>query len=140
MSVESNITTVRRWVDEAWNHGDFSSAATMYTPTYFLHNPQQSFDSVEALKGFISMMRGAMPDLHMEIEDIFGNGEKVAWRFSVTGTHTGGLLLGVPATGKAVTNWGLLISQFKDGKWAVDECQWDALGTLQTLGVIPVMG
>ncbi len=139
MSVETNLATVRRWVDQAWNHGDFSSAATMYTPGYVLHNPNQDIVGVEALKTFISGFRAAMPDLHMQIEDIFGVGDKVAWRFTVTGTHTGAPLMGVPATGKAVSNSGLLITQFENGKWAVDECQWNVLGMLQALGIVPVM-
>jgi steroid delta-isomerase-like uncharacterized protein len=139
MSVETNKATVRRWVEEAWNHGDFSSAETLYTPNYILHNPNQDFPNVDALQGFITMMRAAMPDLRMNIEDIFGEGDKIAWRFTVTGTHSGGALMGVPATGKSVHNQGLLITRFENGKWAEDQCHWDVLGMLQALGVIPVM-
>jgi steroid delta-isomerase-like uncharacterized protein len=139
MSVETNKATVRRWVEEAWNNGNFSSADTLYTPGYVLHNPNQDLPNVAALKEFISGFRAAMPDMHMEIAEMLGEGDKIAWRFTVTGTHNGAPLMGVPATGKAVNNCGLLITRFENGKWAEDFCHWDVLGMLQALGIIPVM-
>jgi predicted ester cyclase len=139
VSVEANKATVRRWVEEAWNHGDFSSAETLYTPTYSLHNPNQDFPSIEALKGFITGLRAACPDLHMTVEDTLGEGDQIAWRFTVTGTHTGAPFMGAAAAGKPIRNAGLLITRFENGKWAEDQCHWDVLGMLQQLGIIPVM-
>jgi steroid delta-isomerase-like uncharacterized protein len=48
------------------------------------------------------MFRSAFPDLHAEIEDIFGSGDRVAVRLSMSGTHRGDYL-GIPATGRPVS-------------------------------------
>jgi len=54
------------------------------------------------LKGVITMLRTAMPDLTMAVEDLVGEGDRVAVRTMLTGTHTGGPLLGIPPTGRSV--------------------------------------
>src|SRR5215208_5728322 len=42
---------------------------------------------IEVAKGFLSLMRGAFPDFRFEIEDLIAEGDKVAARVSVSGTH-----------------------------------------------------
>ena len=44
------------------------------------------------------MIRAAMPDFHTEIEDLIAEDDRVAWRYSSGGTHTGAPLFGVPAS------------------------------------------
>ncbi len=63
----------------------------------------------EGMKGFIAMVRAAMPDFRSEAEDVLGEGDKVAWRYTSRGTHTGGPLFGVGATGKELTISGTAI-------------------------------
>ena len=45
----------------------------------------------------VRMMRGGMPDLHTVVEDVVAAGDKVVWRFTMRGTHTGGDVVGIPA-------------------------------------------
>ena len=54
------------------------------------------------LKAAITMFRNAMPDLIAHVEDIVAEGNTVATRVRMTGTHTGEPLLGTPAAGRAV--------------------------------------
>lgn len=54
------------------------------------------------LKGAITMLRGAMPDLTVSVEDLIAEGDKVAARVILTGTHTGTPLFGKPATGRRI--------------------------------------
>ena len=82
-------------------------------------------------------MRQGMPDLECPIEDVIAQGDRVAGRFSLRGTHDG-TLLGIPATGKKVDVEVMVIGRFdRAGKWAEDWSCWDRLGLMEQLGVIP---
>ena len=140
MSTESNKTIVRTWVDAAWNHGDFSSASELYPPTYVLHfGSMPDTQGAEGLVGFIGVYRNAMPDLHMHIEDMLAEGDKVVWRITSTGTQTGEFL-GIPPSGRAAKVTATITSRFENGKWVEDWVNNDDLGLFQQIGVIPVMG
>jgi predicted ester cyclase len=54
------------------------------------------------LKGVMTMLRGALPDLTMTVEDLVAEDDRVAARVMLTGTHTGSPLFGVPAAGRSV--------------------------------------
>lgn len=135
MATRTHEQTIRQWVDEAWNRGDFSNTATMYAPGYVLHNPDGPVAGPAALEAFITLYRTAFPDLTMAIEELVASGDRVAWRFTVRGTQHGELY-GIPSTGKPVTVVGSVFSRFDDGLWAADHANFDALGMLVQLGVV----
>lgn len=60
-------------------------------------------------------------------------------RWTARGTHKGALM-GIPPTGKQVTVTGITINRIANGKFAEDWSNYDLLGMLQQLGVIPTMG
>ena len=64
------------------------------------------------------MLRGSMPDLRAEVNDLVAEGDRVAARVSVTGTHTGEPLFGTPASGRRIR-----IEQFH-----IVQCNDEALG------------
>lgn len=137
MGTQQHKDIIRAWVAAAWNRGEVDAHDDLYAATYhpaFLQDPfPQSFDG---LKAFIRHFRSAMPDLHLSVEEMVAEGDWVAWRMVATGTQTGELF-GFPPTGKSARIGGLILSRFEDGKWAEDHAQWDALGLLQQLGLIP---
>ena len=51
----------------------------------------------------IGMMRAAMPDIHVNIDDMIQEGDKVVARGTFVGTHTGIEFMGRPADGKSVS-------------------------------------
>jgi steroid delta-isomerase-like uncharacterized protein len=88
----------------------------------------------EGLKQLISAYRTAFPDLKVTLDDIFAEGEMVAFRWSVSGTHLGDWL-GIPPTGNHVTATGITLFRIASGKviesWtsidlspADEELQW----------------
>ena len=86
---------------------------------------------------FIRALRQGLPDLRCPMEEVVAEGERVAGRFSLRGTHTG-TLLGIPSTGQQVNVGVMVIARFDErGKWVEDWASWDQLGMLQQLGVIP---
>ena len=141
MSAEQNKSIVYRWVEAAWNHGDFSQAGQLYPAEYLLHDTSSPapIRGSAGLCGFISAFRSAMPDLHMTIEQIVAEGDSVAWRFRVQGTQTGALQA-IPASGRKVDITGEVFSRFKDGLWVEDYSNADQFTMLIQLGVIPPPG
>ena len=63
-------------------------------------------------------------------------GDKVAVRLRVTGTHGGGGL-GIPATGRKVDITAITIIQFANGQLVHGWNNWDQLGMMQQLGMAP---
>lgn len=80
------------------------------------------------------MYRNAIPDLHLEIEDIIvgDRGEKATFSWSGSGTHEGELM-GVAPTGKQVNSSGHTFLRLENGKIAEEWVQWDNLGLLQQI-------
>ena len=80
----------------------------------------------EGFKQAVRIMHAAFPDIHYAIEDMIAEGDKIATRWTLTGTHTGGPYYGVPASGKRVTINGTGILGFRDGKivehWGGPHC------------------
>ena len=94
---------------------------------------------LEGLKDILRGMRAAFPDLNFSIEEQISEDDKVASRFEWTGTHHGEFL-GVPATGRQVRVWGIVIDRFKEGRIKETRIIMDTLGLMAQLGVLPPPG
>jgi steroid delta-isomerase-like uncharacterized protein len=93
----------------------------------------------DGTKAFLGMFTSAFPDIEVTIEDQIAEGDKVVTRWTATGTHTGELM-GIPATGKQVKMAGIDITRFSNGKNVEHWGQFDQMGLMQQLGVIPTPG
>ncbi len=91
---------------------------------------------IEGLKGVLRDMRAAFPDMHWTIEEQLSDADRVLTRFEWTGTHEGAFL-GVPASGRAVRVWGMVIDRVQDGKIKESRIIMDALGLMMQIGAIP---
>jgi predicted ester cyclase len=138
MTAEDNAATFRRWFDEGCSQGIVDLADELYSPDYVTHSVGPDLPpTLEGLKMFVRALREGLPDLRCPIEEVVAEGDRVAGRFSLRGTHTG-TLLGIPATGKEVNPGVMVIARFNEaGMWVEDWANWDQLGMLQQLGVIP---
>ena len=135
---EVNKTIVRRLFEEVWNKGNLSVADELFTPNCE-HHDASSPDfgrGPESEKKRATLYRTAFPDLRLTIEDIIAEGETVIARWSCRGTHKGDLS-GIAPTGKQVTISGVSIARFSGSKMAESWINWDALGLMQQLGVVP---
>jgi steroid delta-isomerase-like uncharacterized protein len=91
---------------------------------------------VEGLKDVLRGFRAGFPDIHFAIEEQIAEGDKVLSRFEWTGTHHGEFL-GVPATGRPVKVWGMVVDRLVDGRIKETRIIMDALGLMMQLGAIP---
>jgi steroid delta-isomerase-like uncharacterized protein len=135
---EENKAIVRRYFQEILDGGNLDLVDEIFEPQYVLHDPSSPHEvrGVEGTKRFVGMFRSAFPDIAHSIEDQIAEGDKVVTRLRARATHTGDLM-GIPPTGKGVTIEGTSIWRIADGK--IGECwfNYDALGLMRQLGVVP---
>ena len=86
-----------------------------------------------------TMFRVAFPDLTVTVEDLVAEGNKVAARWIWGGTHRGDMM-GIPPTNKQVAATGTSIHRVAEGKIVESWFNFDALGMMQQLGVVPTPG
>ncbi len=135
---DQNKNAVRRLFEEVWNKGYVPVADELFAPAY-THHDSSTPDvgrGPESEKKRVSLYRNAFPDLRLTIEDLIAEGETVMARWSCRGTHRGDLN-GIAPTGKQFTISGVSIARFASGKMVEGWVNWDALGLMQQLGVVP---
>ena len=138
---EGNKNVVRRLFEEVWNKGNLQVTDELFTPNY-THHDASTLDvgrGPESEKKRATLYRAAFPDFRLTIEDLIADGETVMARWSCRGTHKGDLS-GIAPTGKQFTISGVSIARFANGKMAEGWVNWDALGLMQQLGVVPELG
>jgi steroid delta-isomerase-like uncharacterized protein len=89
----------------------------------------------QALKQVWATLLRAYPDLHITVEDLIAEGDKLVCRNVVTGTHRGEYM-GIPPTGKSVTYNEIFIVRFEGGRIAETWGVVDVLSQMNQLGVI----
>jgi predicted ester cyclase len=135
---DHNKSVVRRLLDELWNKGDLSLADQFFATTY-THHDASSPDfgkGPESERKRATLYRTAFPDLRMTIEDLFADGENVITRWSCHGTHKGDIN-DIAPTGKRIHITGVSITRFSHDKMVEGFVNWDALGLMRQLGVVP---
>ena len=138
---EKNKAIVHRLLEEFWNKGNLSLADELFAPNYEHHDASTpDFGrGPESEKKRATLYRTAFPDVRLTIEDIIAEGETVMTRWSCRGTHKGDLR-GIAPTGKQINISGVTIARLANGKFAEGWVNWDALGLMQQLGVVPELG
>ena len=137
MSRESNKLLAQRVWEEVWHQGQLSRIDDLFTPDFVRHDPGgRELQGTEQNRQFIGSLRAAFPDVHYTVEDQIAEGDKVVVRYRFRGTHLGAFQ-GMPPTGKQVTYTGILIYRIVDGKIAEQWTEFDLLGFLRQLGVLP---
>jgi steroid delta-isomerase-like uncharacterized protein len=136
----SNKAAVRRFNDAA-NTGDAELISKtideLIAPDALIRTPLPiQATGAELVKEVFARLLRAYPDLHITIEDLVEEGDKVVSRNTVTGTHQGEYM-GIPPTGKSVTYNEVIIARFADGRIAETWGLVDVLSQMRQLGAIP---
>ena len=138
---ETRNKAIARRFSDATNTGDADLIAKtideLVEPDAVIRTPLRiEAKGAQALKEVFARLRRIFPDLHISVEDLIAEGDKVAGRNSVTGTHLGEYM-GVPPTGKSVAYDEIIIFRFVDGRIAETWGVVDILSQMRQLGVIP---
>jgi inosine-uridine nucleoside N-ribohydrolase/predicted ester cyclase len=125
---EANADLLRRYYQEAWGENNLALLNELLDPAYLLYTNNNGFPSdLEGTKALIQMLRTAMPDLQLNLEEIIVAGDSAAVRLNLTGTHTGQFLQLAP-TGNAVSLYinailHLADNRIRDEWWTVDSLE-----------------
>ena len=140
-TVAEHNALIQRLYDRLLSAGDESVVSDVIDDDVAMHAPAlgTTLHGHDGFLGYIRMMRTTFPDMHVTIDDIFGEGDRTAIRARVVGTHLGEFQ-GVAPTGKRVEMTENLIARWEDGKVREIWHQFDAVAGLQQMGVIPPPG
>ena len=135
MSEQQLKSHVRRHFEEVLNHGRLDVIQEIYAPTYVLHAPVSTGDTVgyAGLSQRVVDFRTGFPDIAFSVDDLMAEAERVAARYRFVGTHTGQFGPLTP-TGRAIDVSGILYVRGEDGLLAEGWSGFDSLDMMRQLG------
>lgn len=137
MSTEENKAILRRAYKVAFDPKSLEALDGVIAPDIIDHNPSpEQPPGLENVKQVFSSLHTAFPDYQMNVEEMVAEGDKVVARLTMSGTHQGEFM-GIAPTGNRVTVTGIDIVRITDGKIVERWGNFDALGMMQQLGVMP---
>lgn len=136
MSPEENKAVVHRLVNEGFNLGDLDVVEEVVAHDAVGHAYPDEIRGPDGVKAFITTLRGAFPDLRIEIADLIAQDDRVVARWVARGTHEGELR-GIPPTGTEVEFTGITIERIEGGEIVEGWTNRDFLGLLRQIGVVP---
>jgi steroid delta-isomerase-like uncharacterized protein len=133
MAAQANKRLVRRFLTEVWDAGSLAATDELVAPDYVVPGVGRG---PAAVRRNVEQFRSAFPDLHVSIESLIGEGDRVAARFTLHGTHLGPFK-GYVASGRRVAIVELGIWRVEHGRLAEAWFAANALEVRQAMGVLP---
>jgi steroid delta-isomerase-like uncharacterized protein len=136
-TAEANKLVMRRFT-EFINTASEKLAVELISPDAIFHVPGRP----EPMRGptgylaIIGMMREGFPDIQWTLEEMIAEGDMVAARFTMRGTHQGSFF-GVPPTGKPIVVQAMNFYRLAGGQFVEERGQPDLLSLLQQIGAAP---
>ena len=133
MAADEMKAQLHRLFREAVTGGKLDVVDELIGPDYVNHD----FPDAAGPQGFkhmIATFRAAFPDLVFKVEEVIGEGDRLASRGTWRGTHRG-TFMGLPATGRQVTVPFIDVWRVSDDKFVENWVQMDMLGLVRQLGV-----
>ena len=138
MSIEANKLAMRRFT-EFINTADQNLGEELIAEDAQFWVPGRP-ESMRGLAGYMNvlrMMRSGFSDVQWSLEETIAEGDKIAARFTMRGTHDG-TFFGVPATGRKIEVRAMNFYRLAGAKFVEEYGQPDLLGLLQQIGAVPV--
>lgn len=135
---EANKAILRRWID-GLNAREYDAIIDeLIAPDYIQHGRWPGFpQGREGVKQLFRSFAVIFPDMHLALEDLFGEGDRVLTRCTVRATHAGEML-GIPATNRRVIFQSVDIWRVQDGLMREHWDEVDRLSMLQQVGAVPL--
>ena len=136
MSAEQNKAIARRFIEEVWNKKTLAAIDELYAPNAIEHRDLPPFElDRESAKQYTAPLFSAFPDVHVTIEDMVAEGDRVVTRWTARGTHQGELM-GIAPTSKTIAVMGISIGcHDANGQLLESWTSWDRLTMLHQLDV-----
>jgi steroid delta-isomerase-like uncharacterized protein len=133
--IPGNKEIVLRWAEEVLNQGKVDVVDELFAEDFVWHMPfsPEPLRGPEAMKQTVAAFLAAFPDFAVDVEEVLAEGDKVALKYTASGTNDGELL-GEPATG-APAAWPVMhVFTLRDGKVVNDVTVLDRLRIMEQLG------
>ncbi|MBK8900289.1 MAG: ester cyclase [Anaerolineaceae bacterium] len=129
-------SAIRAAVDR-FNKGNLEGYLELYKEDAALHYlPPELPGGIAGARLFYGMYLTAFPDIHVGVDDVIGEGDRVVVRYTITGTHQGELM-SIPASGKAVSVPAITILRVNNGKCVERWSEADMMGLMTQIGAVP---
>ena len=134
---EANKLVMRHFT-EFINTASEKLAVELISPDAIFHVPGRP----EPMRGptgylaIIGMMREGFPDIQWTLEEMIAEGDMVAARFTMRGTHKGAFF-GVPPTGKPIVVQAMNFYRLAGGQFVEERGQPDLFGLFQQIAAAP---
>jgi steroid delta-isomerase-like uncharacterized protein len=136
---EQNKALLQRWFEEVWNQGKSEAIDELLAQDSVIHGlvdaSGQPVRGLGPFQEYHNQFCGAFSDLHVSLEDLVAEGDRVVARCNVRGKHTGESL-GFAATNAPIEFEGIVIVRIKDGKIVEAWNQFDFQAMKKQLGVL----
>jgi steroid delta-isomerase-like uncharacterized protein len=137
VNINANKIITKRFGDEVIGKKNLDALDELVAEDFIEHVPfPGQGPGRDGLKLTTGAFLTAFPDIMWTTHEQIAEADNVVSRFTWTGTHRGEFL-GIPATGRRVTVWGVVIDVVRGGKMVESRIIMDTLGMMQQLGVIP---
>jgi steroid delta-isomerase-like uncharacterized protein len=136
MIADTNTLIMERFTSEFLTSGDAALAEEFLSPDIVLHFAGQQQRGRDTYRAVVAANGDTFEDLVWTVEEMVADGDAVAVRYTMTGTHRGDFA-GIPPTGKAVVAQSMAFYRLADGQIVEERAQLDMLGILQQLGAAP---
>ncbi|MHB8599733.1 MAG: ester cyclase [Ktedonobacteraceae bacterium] len=117
MSITEHKALIQRLYEEAFNRGEIAVVDKLFSPAFRDNSTPAQAPGVEGVKSYILAVREGFPDIHVAIEDMIAEADKIAVRTVWHGKHLG-TYEGIAPTGKYVTRTMIQLFSIVDGKIA----------------------
>ena len=117
--------TARRALEDVCSGRHLAEIPDVYHPEFVDHVNAFEYHGHEGARQSVALYLELFPDPSFTVEDQVSEGDKVASRWRLEGTHRG----------RTVTLRGIVISRFKDGRIVEDWAASDTMGLVRQLGL-----
>jgi predicted ester cyclase len=95
---------------------------------------------IEGMQDMAKSMKASFPDMKSTIEDMRVDGDVLTVRFKVSGTNSGPMMGGMPATNKKMDGvTGIEMMRWQNGKFVEHWGVFDVAKMMMQLGMMPPM-
>jgi len=121
----ANKNLLRRFYKEVYVDWSMALVDEVVSPRFTSHDwPEGGPIGPQGFRNFYAAIRSALPDARYTVDDIVAEGDRVAVRWRLLGTHEGDFR-GIAPTGRAIVLKGIAIYRVEGGKlmerWVVSD-------------------
>jgi predicted ester cyclase len=125
LTVTTQAQTARRALEEVCSAKDLAALPDVYHPDFVDHVNALEYRGHDGARQSVALYKELFPDLRFVVEDQVSEGDRVASRWTLNGTHRG----------RKVRLSGVVISRFEDGRIIEDHAASDTMELVRQLGV-----